>query len=147
MRNQASIIGKREIASRLPVLACACWLAAQAALAASDSANEITPAKFTDITSQAGITFVHNNGAFGDKLLPETMGGGVAFFDFDNDGNQDLLFVNSTYWPGKIPDGKKPTTPALYRNDGRGHFIDVSKDSGLEISIYGMGVAVGDYDN
>ena len=56
-------------------------------------------AKFTDVTSEAGIAFVHNNGAYGEKLLPETMGGGVAFFDFDDDGDQDLLFVNGTYWP------------------------------------------------
>jgi hypothetical protein len=147
MPNQASITGKREIAPRLPLLACACWLAAQAAPAASDSASEIAPAKFTDITSQAGITFVHNNGAFGDKLLPETMGGGVAFFDFDNDGHQDLLFINSTYWPEHIPAGKQPTPMALYRNDGRGHFTDVTANSGLDVSFYGTGVAIGDYDN
>jgi hypothetical protein len=110
-------------------------------------ANEISPAKFTDITKQAGITFVHNNGAFGDKLLPETMGGGVAFFDFDNDSHQDLVFINSTYWPEHLPAGKPPTTMALYRNDGKGRFTDVAKGSGLDVSLYGMGVAVGDYDN
>src|SRR5712671_5865958 len=65
----------------------------------SAAAQEIPLARFTDITSQAGIHFIHENGAYGDKLLPETMGGGVAFFDYDNDGNQDLLLVNSTYWP------------------------------------------------
>lgn len=113
-----------------------------------EAANpDIPVAKFSDITSSSGIRFVHNNGAYGDKLLPETMGGGVAFFDFDNDGAQDLLFVNSSYWPWKIPDGKKPTTLALYRNDGKGHFEDVTIGSGLDISLYGMGVAVGDYDN
>src|SRR5580765_4323766 len=147
MPNQAPITRKLENAAGLPALVCACWLAAQAAPAASDSGSEITPAKFTDITSQAGITFVHNNGAFGDKLLPETMGGGVAFFDFDNDGNQDLLFINSTYWPQHIPAGKQPTAMALYRNDGRGHFTDVTANSGLDVSFYGMGVAIGDYDN
>jgi hypothetical protein len=103
--------------------------------------------KFTDITRAAGITFVHNNGAYGDKLLPETMGGGVAFLDFDNDGDQDLLFVNSTYWPDHVPPGKQPTTAALYRNDGRAQFTDVTTGSGLDASLYGMGVAVGDYDN
>lgn len=108
---------------------------------------DIPTARFTDITAAAGITFVHNNGAYGDKLLPETMGGGVAFFDFDNDGDQDLLFVNSTYWPGKIPSDKNPTTCALYRNDGTGHFEDVTAGSGLDVALYGMGVAVGDYDN
>ncbi len=108
---------------------------------------EVPDAKFTDITREAGITFTHNNGAYGDKLLPETMGGGVAFLDFDNDGAQDLLFVNSTYWPGHIPDGRQPTMLALFRNDGRGHFADVTKGSGLDVSCYGMGAAIGDYDN
>src|SRR2546430_2435782 len=107
----------------------------------------IPVAKFTDITKEAGINFAHNNGAYGDKLLPETMGGGVAFFDFDNDGDQDLLLINSTYWPGHIPPGRQPTTMALYRNDGKGHFEDVTAGSGLDVSLYGMGVAIGDYDN
>src|SRR5438309_2114784 len=109
--------------------------------------DRIPVARFTDITKEAGIAFVHNNGAYGDKLLPETMGGGVAFFDFDNDGAADLLFINSTYWPGHVPAGKKNTTAALYHNDGQGHFTDVTAGSGLELSCYGMGVAVGDYDN
>jgi hypothetical protein len=108
---------------------------------------EIPVAKFTDITKEAGVAFVHNNGAYGEKLLPETMGGGVAFLDYDNDGNQDLLFINSTYWPGHIPEGKSPTTLALYHNDGHGRFTDATQVSGLEVSCYGMGVAVGDYDN
>ena len=119
MRNQAAIL---------------CLFLAQGATAlASDAA----PAKFTDITKQAGITFVHNNAASGQKLLPETMGGGVAFLDFDNDNDQDLLFVNS---------GKSPATMALYRNDGKGRFTDATAGSGLEVSFYGMGAAVGDYD-
>jgi len=108
---------------------------------------DIPETRFTEITTEAGITFVHNNGAYGDKLLPETMGGGVAFFDFDNDDHPDLLFINSNYWPEKTPENKKPTTMALYRNDGTGHFTDVTDGSGLDISFYGMGVAVGDYDN
>jgi hypothetical protein len=108
---------------------------------------EIPSAKFTDITKQAGIDFIHNSGAYGEKLLPETMGGGVAFFDFDNDGHQDLLLVNSTYWPWHVPEGKKPTSLALYHNDGQGHFTDVTAGSGLDVSCYGMGVAIGDYDN
>ena len=114
---------------------------------AGKPAIEIPEARFSDVTRSAGISFVHNNGAYGDKLLPETMGGGVAFLDFDNDGHQDLLLVNSTYWPGKIPPGKSPTTAALYRNDGRGNFTDVTAGSGLDVPLYGMGVAVGDYDN
>jgi hypothetical protein len=111
------------------------------------STEQMPTVKFTDITAVAGITFVHNNGAYGDKLLPETMGSGVAILDFDSDGDQDLLFVNSTYWPGKVPAGKRPTTPALYRNDGGAKFTDVTADSGLDVSFYGMGVAAGDYDN
>jgi hypothetical protein len=109
--------------------------------------NAIPSAKFTEITAEAGIQFVHSNGAYGDKLLPETMGGGVVFFDFDNDGDPDLLFINSTFWPGKMPEGKKPPTMALYRNNGRGHFEDATPGSGLDASFYGMGAAVGDYDN
>src|SRR5262245_25451113 len=109
--------------------------------------TEVPGARFADITREAGITFVHNTGAYGEKLLPETMGGGVAFFDFDSDGDPDLLFVNSTYWPGHVPEGSKPTAAALYRNDGRGRFEDVTSGSGLDVSIYGMGAAVGDYDN
>src|SRR5258707_9557138 len=119
-------------------------LLALIAAALSATADEIPVAEFTDVTTEAGIHFVHANGAYGDKLLPETMGGGVAFFDFDNDGALDLLFVNSTYWPGHVPDGKQPTTLALYHNDGRGHFRDVTPGSGLDVSCYGMGAAIGD---
>src|SRR3954464_10902073 len=110
-------------------------------------AAEIPTVKFTDVTTAAGISFSHNNGALGDKLLPETMGGGVGFFDYDNDGDQDLLFVNSTYWPDKIPPGKQPTTAALYQNDGKGNFKDVTAGSGLDVPTYGMSPAFGDFDN
>lgn len=102
---------------------------------------------FTDVTRAAGIDFVHTNGAYGEKLLPETMGSGCAFFDFDGDGHPDLLLVNSNYWPWRKPAGKPQPTMALYRNDGKGNFIDVTAGSGLDVSFYGMGVAVGDYDN
>ncbi len=111
------------------------------------SAQDVPLARFTDVTAAAGIKFTHVNGAYGDKLLPETMGGGVAFFDFDNDGHPDLLFVNSCYWPGHIPAGRQQPVMALYHNDGHGHFTDVTAGSGLDVSFYGMGVAVGDYDN
>ncbi|HTI71930.1 MAG TPA: CRTAC1 family protein [Candidatus Limnocylindria bacterium] len=109
-------------------------------------------APFTDITAPAGITFKHETGAYGEKLLPETMGGGVAFIDFDGDGDQDLVFVNSSYWPWQKPaaGGNPPPGLALYRNDtqvGQIHFTDVTAGSGLEQPFYGMGVAVGDYDN
>jgi hypothetical protein len=123
------------------------WIAGRLPAAGSGAADEIPAVKFVDITAAAGIQFVHNNGAYGDKLLPETMGGGVAFLDYDGDGSQDLLFVNSTFWAGHEPEGKKLPTMALYHNDGRGHFTDVTQGSGLDVSFYGMGVAVGDYDN
>jgi hypothetical protein len=108
---------------------------------------EVPVAKFTDVTAAAGIRFVHYSGAYGDKLLPETMGGGVAFFDFDNDGDADLLFVNGTDWPWAPKQAAKPATMALYRNDGKGRFDDVTAGSGLDVSFYGMAPAVGDYDN
>ncbi len=111
------------------------------ALAAEDSP---APARFVDVTDQAGIRFQHVNGAFGKKYLPETMGSGCAFFDFDSDGDQDVLLVNATSWPG-APAGR-PGTSALYRNRGNGTFEDVTKGSGFDRSLYGMGVAVGDYD-
>lgn len=102
---------------------------------------------FKEITQSAGIDFVHVNGAEGEKLLPETMGGGCAFLDFDSDGDQDLLLVNSCNWPVNARDDGSPPTSALYRNDGHGEFTDVSATCGLAITCYGMGVAVGDYDN
>lgn len=100
---------------------------------------------FTDITASSGITFRRTNGAYGDKLLPETMGGGVAFLDYDNDGDPDLLFVNSTFWPHRREGGPEPTM-ALYANDGDGSFRDVTRETGLSVSFYGMGAAVADYD-
>ncbi|MCE9525134.1 MAG: CRTAC1 family protein [Planctomycetales bacterium] len=105
--------------------------------------------KFTDITSAAGIKFKHCTGGYGEKLLPETMGSGAAFFDYDNDGDQDLLLVNSCYWPWKRPKGTEKDIPtsALYQNDGKGKFTDVTKEAGLDLTCYGMGVAVGDYDS
>ncbi|MEE2908231.1 MAG: CRTAC1 family protein [Planctomycetota bacterium] len=100
---------------------------------------------FTDVTSGAGIEFRHQSGAEGDKLLPETMGSGVAFFDFDGDEDQDLLLVNAARWDHSSLAGE-PSPPALYRNDGTGSFEDVSADSGFVDTFYGTGVAVGDID-
>ena len=106
---------------------------------------------FTDITRASGIDFLHETGAYGDRLLPETMGGGVAFFDYDNDGDPDLLLINSNHWPWRQDtslgqDPHEPPTTHLYRNRGDGVFEDVSSEVGLDLSLYGMGVAVGDYD-
>ncbi len=110
------------------------------------------PVRFTQITQEAGVDFVHVTGAYGDKLLPETMGGGVAFFDFDRDGDPDLLLVNGSPWPfapERAKASRAATTSRLYENDGGGGFTDVSGSSGIADAtrgLYGMGVAAGDYD-
>jgi enediyne biosynthesis protein E4 len=103
-----------------------------------------SPTQFEDVTRTAGIHFVHNNGAFGKKWLPETMGPGVAFLDYDNDGWQDILFVNGTAWPGHPG---RHSTLALYHNNHDGTFTDVTQKAGLAVEMYGMGVAIGDFDN
>lgn len=100
------------------------------------------PLTFTDVTDQAGLRFRHTSGATPQKLLPETMGSGVAVLDFDRDGRPDLFFVNGRPWPGRP--GR--ATQALYRNRGDGTFEDVSAACGLDVELYGMGAAVGDYD-
>ena len=100
--------------------------------------------RFTDVTGSAGIKFQHNSGAYGGKLLPETLGSGCAFLDYDGDGWQDILLVNSMDWPGHK---RRWSTPQLYRNNRDGTFTDVTKAAGLDVEIYGMGVAVGDYNN
>ena len=107
--------------------------------------SQIPDIHFTDITRAAGIDFIHTNGAYGERLLPETMGGGSGFIDYDNDGDQDIILVNAAHWPFQ-PQTDKPTT-RLYQNDGKGNFTDVSVAAGLAINSYGMGLAVGDYDN
>jgi len=108
------------------------------------SEPEVPAIPFTDISEAAGVRFVHVNGAYGDKLIPETMGAGLAFVDYDRDGDPDLLLVNSGYWPEHV--GLLDTATRLFRNDGSGQFEDVTADSGLGRRGYGMGVAVGDYD-
>ena len=100
--------------------------------------------RFTDVTRHRGIQFHHNSGAFGGKFLPETLGSGCAFLDYDADGWQDILLVNGTDWPGHK---RQRSTLRLYRNNRNGTFTDVTKAAGLDIEMYGMGVAVGDYNN
>jgi len=117
---------------------------APAALAETPASQPPT-VHFTDITEDAGIRFKHVNGAYGERLMPETIGSGAAFLDYDNDGDQDLFLVNFRHWPDHP--GDSPPTQALYRNDGNGHFEDVSRETGLDIEAYGMGVAIGDYDD
>jgi enediyne biosynthesis protein E4 len=100
--------------------------------------------RFADVTSQAGIHFQHNSGAFGGKFLPETLGSGCAFLDYDRDGWQDILLINGADWPGHK---KSRSTLRLYHNNGNGTFTDVTSRAGLDVELYGMGVAVGDYNN
>ena len=100
--------------------------------------------KLLDVSGTAGLHFQHNSGAYGGKLLPETLGSGCAFLDYDADGWQDILLVNSMDWPGHK---KQRSTLQLYRNNRDGTFTDVTRRAGLDIEMYGMGVAVGDYNN
>ena len=102
------------------------------------------PIEFTDITARAGIHFKHNAGPFGKKYLPETMGSGICFIDYDNDGWQDILLINSMDWPGHKSES---SYPALYHNNHDGTFTDVTKQAGLAVEMYGLGCAVGDFDN
>jgi Ca2+-binding RTX toxin-like protein len=154
----------------------------------SSSSSEAAPRsgiRFTDVTAAAGISFQHVNGAEGKKYMPETMGSGCAFIDYNNDGWQELLFVNGEPWsdvqargsravaarpgthavgdggtraagPGAGPRGRSGRRPhtrspaptmALYRNDGTGRFHEVTVAVGLDVPMYGMGAAVGDWDN
>ncbi len=114
------------------------------ALAAQSTAAAVPGFRFTDVTSQAGIHFQHNSGAFGGKFLPETLGSGCAFLDYDRDGWQDILLINGADWPGHK---KTRSTLRLYHNNSNGTFTDVTSRAGLDVELYGMGVAIGDYNN
>jgi enediyne biosynthesis protein E4 len=100
--------------------------------------------RLVDVTAAAGVSFQHNNGAYGAKHLPETMGPGCAFLDYDGDGWLDILIVNGMDWPVL---GRERSTLSLYRNNGNGTFTDVTERAGLSVPMYGMGVAVADYNN
>ena len=115
-------------------------LIAVAAIAAVQSGNSV---KFTDITKSAGLNFTHNSGRAGKKFLPETMGAGCAFFDMDGDGWPDIILINSKDF---TPRGRK-SLAALYKNNHNGTFTNVTAGSGLDVEMYGMGVAIADYDN
>jgi hypothetical protein len=118
-------------------------LAAAATCVLAGQAPKTPPVVFTDVTAKAGIHFVHNAGRTGKKYLPETLGAGCAFFDADGDGWQDILLINGKDF---TPTGRR-SRAALYRNNHNGTFTDITAGSGLDVEIYGMGVAIGDYDN
>ena len=120
-----------------------------AAVAPSRTARDTTgqgqfPVQFVDVAGEAGISFHHNSGAFGKKYLPETLGSGCAFLDYDNDGWLDILLINGMDWPDHY---RQRTTMKLYRNNRNGTFNDATAEAGLDVEMYGIGVAVGDYDN
>lgn len=119
--------------------AVVCSLTVSACLFGADPGFQLV-----DVTAKAGIDFRHNNGAFGGKYLPETLGSGVAFLDYDKDGWQDILLVNGADWPGHKT---QRTMMALYRNNHDGTFTDVTRRAGLDVEMYGMGVAVADFNN
>jgi hypothetical protein len=106
--------------------------------------SEAAGFRLVDVTASAGLRFRHNSGAYGGKLLPETLGSGCAFLDYDADGWQDILLVNGMDWPGHK---RQRSTLALYKNNRNGTFTDVTRAAGLDVELYGMGVAVGDTTN
>ncbi|MBI3681409.1 MAG: CRTAC1 family protein [Acidobacteria bacterium] len=120
-----------------PVAALYCPVAVVCSMVAS------AQVMFKDVTMQAGIRFVHNNGKSGKKWLPETLGSGCAFFDADGDGWPDILFINSKSWTPR----PEKSLHRLYRNNRNGTFRDITAGSGLDVEMYGLGVAVADYDN
>jgi len=107
--------------------------------------EKFAPVEFTDVTAQSGIKFRHNNGAYGKKYIPETTGSGCAFLDYDNDGWQDVLLINSMDFEDAPK--KRRSVMALYHNNQNGTFTDVTAAAGLAKPMYGMGAAIGDYDN
>lgn len=109
--------------------------------AASGDQAEIPRVIFREEAAARGLVFRHHNGATGEKLLPETMGAGAVFFDFDGDADPDLFCVNSAPWD----DVENAPTGKLFRND-EGRFVDVTAGSGLDVSLYGMGASAGDLD-
>ncbi|MBN2131458.1 MAG: CRTAC1 family protein [Sedimentisphaerales bacterium] len=114
-------------------------------LAAAQRAGADGPIAFTDVTRETGISFVHTDGGSGRRYIMETVSAGLALFDYDGDGDVDIYFLN-----GAPLEGTKVETPprnALYRNEGGWKFTDVTKHAGVGDTGYGLGVAVGDYDN
>jgi enediyne biosynthesis protein E4 len=137
-------VNRRSFLLGMAGLASASQFSLLRSLAAQSAATTSPGFRFVDVTSAAGISFQHNSGAYGGKLLPETLGSGCAFLDYDRDGWQDILLINGMNWPSHK---QRRSTLRLYRNNRNGTFTDVTSHAGLDIEMYGMGVAVGDYDN
>jgi len=112
------------------------------------SAAEIPPScaiRLTDITRQTGIDFVHTDGSSGQRYIVETVCAGLATFDYNDDGRIDVFFLNGA--PLRGTKSEVPPTGKLYRNDGNWRFTDVTREAGLAVTCYGLGITVGDYDN
>ena len=125
--------------------ACATGIGAAISPARLFAQSPVDPGfHLTNVTAAAGIQFQHNSGAYGGKLLPETLGSGCAFLDYDRDGWQDILLINGMDWPGHR---RQRSMLKLYRNNRNGTFSDVTRAAGLDVELYGMGVAAGDYNN
>jgi hypothetical protein len=137
-------VNRRSFLLALAGLASTPGLRLVNALAAPARQTSTRSLRLVDVTSQAGIQFHHNSGAYAGKFLPETLGSGCAFLDYDRDGWQDILLINGMDWPGHK---RQRSTLRLYRNNRDGSFSDVTRKAGLDVEMYGMGVAVGDYNN
>ena len=111
----------------------------------SPFASAETRIQLTDVTEETGISFRHYDGSSGRYYIVETMSAGLALFDFDNDGDVDIYFLNGAPQPGATV--KDQPRNALYRNDGNWRFTDVTKEAGVGDPGHGLGVTVGDYDN
>jgi enediyne biosynthesis protein E4 len=137
--------GSRKVRRTSPLrflgtIACATLL-----LGASCVRGAEHPVQYVDVTEEAGIDFVYTNGSIGEKYMPESMGSGAAFFDYDADGFLDLYIVNGAALSGFESAAK--ATNVLYRNRGDGTFADVTAATGVGDTGYGMGTVAGDYDN
>ena len=131
---------KERFPPKLPLCLIVLWCMVFAGTA---SAQSVT---FRDVTATAGLRFTHNNGAFGKKWLPETMGPGCAFLDYDEDGYPDILLVNGTDFAGHPKNGA--TTPHLLSQQRQRHFHGCNARSpDWACPLYGFGAAIGDYDN
>lgn len=137
----------------MKVAAAVIGAAAAIAWAGTAPTREPAPVRFVDVTAAVGVDFKHEASATSQKYLPETMGAGVAVFDFDGDGRLDLFFVNGARIDDPMPAGAPPRKDGppygnrLYRQTESGRFEDVTARAGLAGSGYGQGVAVGDFDN